>query len=1588
MDARISSRPEALVAAVIATIFVVSAAGWADERKPAQKPQVPLADVEAEKNEPGEASELAQNVFLPADRNLLQRLARAKALLERGDYAEAVSNLGAILEEERLPRGRGGKRDRPEDFFFQPDKKIPIFRSLKAEAHRLIGEMPPRGRELYEMKYGAPARQMLADAAAAGDVLGLAEVSRRFFHTQAGYEATLLLGLHHLDRGRPLAAAVTLKRLRDSAAGADQFEPVLSLATAAGWYHAGMPDSALQTLVALKKLYPGGVLEIAGRQVPMFTNDAQAMDWLAAQAGPLQTSGPAETHRWLMFRGGPSRNVSTPGSSPLLNTCWRVPVTDDPLVEHALQQLRETAREREFPALPGLHPLAVQDVVLMRTAQNLVAVDFATGKRLWEVPMDEGPEDGFSSAAGESLLRHSSQRAAALGQRIWEDATYGTLSSDGRYVFSIEDLEVVTDATVARQIIIGGRPQMYPGARATFNRLVAHDIRSGKRKWEVGGAATDRFTLPMAGTFFLGPPLPLMGQLYVLGEVKGEIRLMALDADKGTPQWSQQLAVVETNILQDPWRRVAGVSPSYADGILVCPTASGAVVAIDLATRSLLWGYRYPQITEGRRAPHQIVAQRIAGFSRGDAGDRWVDAMATVVEGRVLIAPAESDQLHCLNLIDGKLLWKRPCGDDLYVACVHQGKVVLAGRRQVRAIRLADGEPAWEGRAPALPEDSMPSGRGYLSGDYYYLPLSNAAVATVDVAAGNITHVAKSREGYVPGNLICYKGKVISQSLDGLTAFHQLEAIRAEVDKRLETDAKDPMALTLRSEILLDAGKRREAAALLRRSLELQPDPRTRDLLRDTLLEGLREDFAAHRGRIAEIEPLLDSPELRSTYLRLMAAGLSREGQWQEALKRCRELIGLLGPKPRLEEVSKALSVRQDRWIQGQLSALRQAGPQAAEEIDRTARDRRKALQPGDSDALRRFLECFGFHPAATDAARELAARLVGGGRLLEAELLLWRQQQSPDPAQAAAALAELAQLLCNAGREEDAAVCYQRLGKEFADVVCRDGKTGRQLVEALPAESSLRRSPQAAAVWPRASVEVSVESPARRARMFSYGRFAMEYEGTPAPFFRDLTIQFDQNRRLLMAQDNLGRQRWQVSLVDSNDQGFYGFNRNLMHAHVRGHLLLLVMRDKILALDTLTTSPSASPRVLWSQDLSEPAMQMPNLPPVPLRAGNFLWAQPRAWQAYGIDTSGLGPVNDRYVCFQHFRNIVAADPLTGEPLWIRRDLAPGASLFGDEEMVFVVPPEKNEATVLRAIDGELLGTRRLPDPPQPAPGAAIAGTAETAARSPFREDCLETIGRNVLLWRSDEGRRVLQLFDPWQQRELWPPRKFAGNAHVASIPGEAVGVLEPDGRFVLVALPSGRIVADLKLTPEPELVEIALVRSGDQYILVTHSPLREVLEAPPIQPMPGVLHKPISHGRVYALDLEGKLLWPAPVVINNQHFLLSQPAAIPILTFACQVYKRELTGSGRYITSILCLDKRTGQTVYKKEFPDSTGVFEIVGDTEKKTVELIVQRSVVTLKFLDKRAADPGQAKTSGTAAAMWKALKRAFAPSEAPSP
>lgn len=1549
---------------------------------PTIQPASDDADSDAEGVQP-------RGIFATPDRSLVRLLGKARQLVDEDRYAEAVRCLGAIL-------------DSPEDYFFQPDRHGPVHRSLKSEAQRLIGELPRQGRELYELQYGAQARHLLIDAAASGDAFELAEVSRRFFHTQAGYEATLLLGIHHLSQGRPLGAALVLERLREAGPDADRFEPTLSTMLAACWIRCDMPDKAWYVLAKLKERYAGDKVTIAGKEVPLFTKglgslelpitEKQALALLADGENPLgrlaklvgspPPTGPQAGRQWTMLRGNPARTAAASGSAPLMSLRWRVPTTLHPYVEALVDVLHQDDEDRGQEVAPGLHPLAVDNFVLMRTARNLLAVDFNTGKRLWEVPVDD-PFEAFLNAAPGASSRPTAQLGFALRMRMWGDATYGTLSSDGQLVFAVEDLGLsIGPINVGRMFINPTGRQLHDHAEC--NRLAAYDIRTGKLKWHLGGVKED-LGLPEAGDFFLGPPLPLMKQLFVLAENKGEIRLLALDAGTGDLLWSQQLADAERGVLLDPLRRFAGASPSYADGVLVCPTCNRAIVAIELTTRSLLWGYTYGPRDDGSDRPPMLLGMRqVADL---DPSVRWTDSSLTLADGCVLATPPDSQEIHCLNLIDGSPLWTQPRDDDLYLACVHSGNVVLVGRHRVRALKLDDGQAAWGGHAIPLPEGSSPNGTGFLAGGLYFVPLSTAEVLAVDVDAGRVAYVSKSRHGDVPGNLICYKDKIISQRADAVEVFYQVDALSAQVDRRLAANPKDADALALEGEILWHEGKLDEAIRACRRSLELVPDPGTRQLLREACFEGLQTDFPRYRKDIERIEDLVDTDGQRATLLRLLVTGFQSAGELDAALKSCLELIDVDRRSPALEPLDARLSVRRDRWIQTKLAELATKGPaEIRTELDAAAEARLKsALEDKSPKSLVELLDYFGGHRIAHEARSRLIGRLRQSGHLLAAELLLREQAAGGGKkSDVAAAVAELADMLHEAGRWEDAAACYVRLESEFADVVCREGKTGKQLCSALAADDPTRRAMEPKSPWPVGNVEVTTSVP-ERSPTPSYLTAPIEFHGSPAPFLSDFEIELTPNPPALVGRDGWGDAQWQLSLAElAHQQGFF-MNRNLIRAAAYGHLLLLRTGNTVTGVDLLGDGKSRLPRVLWSRDLDDPTDATPESDNLTRLAAGSLPGGARAWYvSRGFRTAIPYPLiaSEQLICMMRLRSCVGLDPATGETLWVRHNLPADSELFGDRQYVFVVPPEDNaqhEATVLRAADGQLVGTRPL---------------------APEGER-LAAFGRQVLVWHSTGTHRVLDLVDAWDQKSVWPPLEFSADAQLDLKEREKkAAVLEPGGRFVLVDLDDGRTVIDATVEPEPRLAGMVVVSCPDQYMLVTQATESPADRKPNQQVLPvhATRSVKIARGRVYAFDRHGKPLWKSPVAIEDCHLLLDQPRRLPVLTFASMVRERNKEGHYETGISLLAIDKRNGRKVLDTTLDGPTNSFRIVGDPSRKTVVVELRQNTIEMKFTDKplpadteqgeKEANSKQQLPSTSIEALWSAIRKAtFGPPLGPA-
>ena len=263
-----------------------------------------------------------------------------------------------------------------------------------------------------------------------------------------------------------------------------------------------------------------------------------------------------------------------------------------------------------------------------------------------------------------------------------------------------------------------------------------------------------------------------LDQLFVLVEERGEIRLDVLAAADGGLLWSQPLAELDEEQIADTGRaqqrRLSGLSPSFAEGVLVCPTGSGALVAVDLATRTLLWASNYavpaeqgPQVMRfgvrvqinGLNGRGLIVNGQLGGA--GPAGGGWRDAAPILAAGRVILAAVESEKLLCLDLRSGSVAWEVPREQWLYVAGVVDGRVIVVGRNRVEALSLADGTRAWA-KAVDL-GGASPSGCGIVTPTRLFLPTDAPEVVEIALADGSIAGRSPARSGVVPGNLVAHQ---------------------------------------------------------------------------------------------------------------------------------------------------------------------------------------------------------------------------------------------------------------------------------------------------------------------------------------------------------------------------------------------------------------------------------------------------------------------------------------------------------------------------------------------------------------------------------------------------------------------------------------------------------------------------------------------------------------------------------------------------------------------------------------------------------------------------------------------------------------
>ncbi|NOZ40037.1 MAG: PQQ-binding-like beta-propeller repeat protein [Planctomycetes bacterium] len=1425
---------------------------------------------------------------------------------------------------------------------------------LKETARKIIRDLPPEGRRIYETTFGPVARRLLKQSLELGDIQQLRQITQRYFYTPAGHEAALLFAQHEADQGRHLTAALTYQQLLETAEAVERFQPQLSVLAATSWLAAGHRDRAARVLQSLSER---GVrrVQLSGQDSLVQAAPNGMVDWLTQTVGVPVSQDVAAVSQWLTARGNPARNGHAEGGLPHLRVRWQVRLLEHHKLEAIEQEMAGMLARQEKSRLPAATPLAVGDYVITRSVHGLIAIDFKTGKRIWQAQPQQAAllhdlmdvSGRLNDNANGNRNGNNLESAQSFSRLIWEDYLYNTTSSDGKRVYVIRDL-ALPKLDRSRSVRFMGQMPVERQDDDT-NRLCAYDLPTqGKLVWEIDGAARSD---ELKGAFFLGAPVTVGQSLYCLAELKSEtaIYLVALDRRTGDLRWRQQLADLETGIGRDIKRRLQASMPSYDGGMLVCPTGAGVVVGVDLAKQALAWAYRYQPV--GRLTQRQRMLE---GYAL-KAKRQWVHSVPVIADGRILLTPPESNQLHCLDLLTGRLIWKQPRGDSLFLAGVEfldgvgssegdqEGRVLLVGNRKITALRLADGKPAWSSENMNLPDDGIPTGSGFFSKGQYFLPLSNAQVIAVDVATGKMVAHASSRDGQQLGNLICYRGAVISQTGRYLDCFEQVDVLREESERRLVTSPTDFEALRTLGEIAYNEGQLSRAVELLSKAYESEPDDiRTREVLGEALVAALDEEFAEYRTYLPLLAQIQQgSAEERFTLMRLQSQGLLELGRAAEAFEVCLKAYDELALLETELSIGREHHVSGERWLAAQVAAAWTSASQDQREqiTEQFGPLLEQTRQVADTSVWRSFYDCFGSLESTESLGIELATEYLAQGELLASQQLLLKLIESANPNVRRAAIANSSRLLHKAGKPFLAVTYDQQLRSALAEAECLPGMTGLQcLAEWASAEDSIQPS------WPYGRVDLSVEESkatggAQRGSIPRSGIYLERSDAVLGNCNVTLLGVVSGHNRVLTVRDSFGRDFFQAKL----DQGTQRMMNvpGSVYGVSRGNLLVVSLGRQIVAYDTLSSSGQALWRMNTTSNLMYLHQRGLNRHNTRLqgRLGRLRSNRP---QNNGNWLGLIGPISRDSCVFQIEQRLVCVDVLSGEIKWSQDKLPLGCDLYGDEEYVFAVPKNTKHALVFSTVDGRRLG--------------------ETAHNLPAWKEQLATVGRQVVRWRKRADRRwELSSIDSLQSEVLWK-HDFEKNSLVDVAQNRYAAIVGPTGHCTILDIHDGEFLVDQPIEANLSSNEVHLMVGTKSFVLAVQQP-GEAFGNRPVKGLNGTDYSKAFTGQVYAFDRQsGRAMWDRPAEVQGLPLVLTQPVDLPMIAFAGNIH-RQARNRTKPEMGILLLEKSSGRMLFHDEtLPQSSHYFFLrASDTELHEAVVEMSTRKIRLAFTDRpRSPEP----------------------------
>ena len=1502
----------------------------------------------------------------------------------------------------------------------------------KARLESLYYSSPAPFRTEFARQFSELAESKLSDAVSSGDFTEVRRLATRYAFCPAARNTLLMMTSRSLDRGDFLEAALLLSRVQRMNAAPDT---ALILQMAVCYARAGLITDATDVILQLRKDSGAETVNVRGENVRLPGTPAEILEWLKNQTAQSNAAGAiAGGTDWLQ-PGGSYRRLAPRLRGPAgFRTQWKSNLFEvqdvlyseqyNPLLAEFRDPVeRESLRllQRNSTIVPAGLPLVMGQQAIFRTPFGIRSVNMLSGELTWEVTrpdsrlktiLDERAAESENASSGRDdfgLRAYVDPRAQLLYQMIRTN-TASQMAINGRTLFVVDEC-----ANATWNDDMGGMLGPNGSLSILSNYIRAYDAESGLFRWEAGGQ-TQNVALPagqgnlLAGFYFLGAPLVLGQRTYVLAESGEGIFLIqiaepvaladkAADADSGllisdaqasvNPKVvkSQILTVPEYKLPQHPVRKHAGLMPSFAQGMLICPTCDQRIVAVSAEDHSLRWIFRYA----GNTRVQEIGGENLVLFGGRDVIDtksvdmdsRWIDSLARIVNGKVLITPRDSDQLYCLDLQTGLMIWSTPRNVFHAIGTVTSDKAVLVGNQRVAAFSMTDGRLIWSTEL----RDGVVCGTATSDGTIIQIPTSEPSIVSLDLETGRRLAGQSEDLDRMPGNLLMTEHGLLLQNLldvsfAATTSHEQATPVEQATDKLLNRQFAD-------------------AKQILDQEVTARPtDLIAREMLIELLLEGMRADFSSSQADIPRVRELIElsasdvpiapllhsllglnlpdaavlprqvrgqSNQYQGELSELIAQGMAADSQSSaEALTaNIRQLLNEL-PAARRQIVTTGFMIRTKATIL--TSGIRRAlqNRTVAEREQITASLQETALQifqalPDNDTRLNFLSSLLGaelpllVHDIIKQTASDADAEARASQAALLQEFAMLRISQSD-----ASNAAPIAGALLDSWKSLNHTDAIQTWLTDLARPVSPQNTQHFQMPDVAMRDKHLEAwklaNPNIEAavtsVWN--GVPQKEESPERT--MMEQGK---ALEGIPDKLiplygnpgiYRDWSFARVRPAGDLYAYDADGNVRWKLRPYGTPDDARYGFAAE-SYVMTVGHLLIINLSGNLFAVDPSQLNTEGEPRELWRKNTAQmpsdadadqyrdyvpPADRVPQYFPQP--AGYF----------------PVGPVTQFGIPVISGRRLMVLDPLTGDRTWQTDGIPRDTTLLCSGDQVLLISYAARQIEVRSLVDGSVRSVSPLPE---------WWGDANDNVGSSVRdievEADVEVIwriilqGQSCLLFRLTAGRSILESRDLLTDKALWSI-ELPQDTVFSNVADDVVGLLSDGQQLKLVETDTGRILADLPVTAVTAPRELILRKSSGHFVVLPDAVEPNTEEYDPIIDAIHVC------GRIYAVREETmELAWDLP--IDSRHIRLAIPERsvllpnVPVLLLlsrgraggpAESVLRRTHYGA-------LVLDVRTGEELYRDDEVGTTlNNLWMHIDTTAKKLQMSFDSRIVTLDY------------------------------------